>query len=55
MCTKYRYCSPMSCTGQSAATQSRMMPNANHRFCAAVTAGCPGATTFGPMTRAAYT
>ena len=42
MCTKYRYCSPMSCTGQSAATHSRMMPNANHRFCARGDRRLPG-------------
>ena len=55
MWTKYRYCSPMSWTGQSAATQSSTIPKPNHRFCAVVTAGSPSCITFGPITRAAYT
>src|SRR4051812_26956899 len=45
----------MSCTGQSAATQSIVTASANHPFCRRVTNGDPSRTAFGPITRTAYT
>src|SRR5947209_18979036 len=45
----------MSCTGQSAAAHSVSTPSANHIIWRRVTIGEPSRTTFGPMTRTAYT
>ena len=53
MCTEYRYCSPTSCIGQSAAIHSSTMPSANQRFCAVVATGWPAGTARGPRLRSA--
>jgi hypothetical protein len=38
MCTEYRYCSPMSCSGQSAAIHNSATALKNHAFWRRVTA-----------------
>src|SRR3954447_24270368 len=45
----------MSCRGQSAAAHSVSTPIANHTVWRTVTIGEPSRTTFGPITRTAYT
>ena len=54
MCTKNRYCSPMSCTGQSDANQSSSIAAPNGEPLApGDRPASPAGTTFGPMTLAA--
>src|SRR3954453_17653942 len=44
----------MSCSGQSDAAHSTITPTTNQRRWRRVTTGDPSRTTFGPMTRVAY-